>query len=96
MQPSQLSLVDWRRQVSEIYAAVRDDPDHEAAHARWRQARDRLFREHPQRPLLDDDPLRETGLPYWPYDPAMRFEATCCPRRPKSGSSRPGTTGRWR
>jgi uncharacterized protein (DUF1684 family) len=74
MHQSQLSLVDWRRRVSEMYAAVRDDPDHEGAHARWRAERDVLFREHPQTPLLDDDPLRETGLPYWPYDPAMRFE----------------------
>ena len=74
MQPSQLSLVDWRRQVNEMYADVRRDPDHAGAHARWRQARDRLFREHPQTPLVADDPLHETGLPYWPYDPAMRFE----------------------
>jgi uncharacterized protein (DUF1684 family) len=79
MQPSQLSLVDWRRQVNEMYAAVRDDPDHERAHRRWRRDRDRLFREHPQTPLLEDDPLRETGLPYWPYDPAMRFEAPLLP-----------------
>lgn len=79
MQPPQLSLVDWRRQVNEMYAAVRDDPDHARAHARWRQARDRLFREHPQTPLMEDDPLRETGLPYWPYDPAMRFEAALLP-----------------
>ena len=83
MQPSQLSLVDWRRQVNEMYAAVRDDPDHERAHARWRQARDRLFREHPQTPLMADDPLRETGLPYWPYDPAMRFEAVLLPVEPE-------------
>ena len=79
MQPSQLSLVDWRRRVNEMYAAVRDDPDHEGAHARWRQARDQLFHEHPQTPLLEDDPLHETGLPYWPYDPAMRFEAALLP-----------------
>jgi hypothetical protein len=32
-----------------------------------------LFRTHPQSPLTDDDPLRETGLPIWPYDPALRF-----------------------
>ena len=83
MQPSQLSLVDWRRRVNEMYAAVRDDPDHEGAHARWRQARDQLFREHPQTPLLADDPLRETGLPYWPYDPAMRFETTLLSAEPQ-------------
>ena len=36
--------------------------------------RDRLFRTHPQSPLTPEDPLRETGLPYWPYDPELRFE----------------------
>ena len=79
MADSKLTLVDWRRQVNEMYAAVRDDNDHAAAHERWMSHRDRLFRDHPQTPLMDDDPLRETGLPYWPYDPAMRFEATLLP-----------------
>jgi uncharacterized protein (DUF1684 family) len=23
--------------------------------------------------LPDDDPLRDSGLPYWPYDPTLRF-----------------------
>lgn len=82
---SKLTLVDWRRQVNEMYAAVRDDPDPEAAHARWRLDRDRLFRDHPQTPLTDDDPLRKTGLPYWDYDPAMRFEAAL---QPKDGEDR--------
>ena len=76
MADSALTLVDWRRQVNEMYAAVRTDPDHASAHERWRLDRDRLFRDHPQTPLTDDDPLRDTGLPYWPYDPTMRFEAT--------------------
>ena len=39
----------------------------------WRAGRDELFRNHPQSPLLDDDPIRETGVPYWPYDPDLRF-----------------------
>jgi len=69
-----LTLVDWRRRVNESYADVRAEPDHAAGHARWRATRDELFRTHPQTPLLDDDPLRETGLPYWPYDPALRFD----------------------
>ena len=75
MEPSALTLVDWRHQVSDLYAAVRADVDPEAGHARWRAGRDRLFREHPQSPLAADDPLRTTGLPYWPYDPALRLEA---------------------
>ncbi|MEO6605307.1 MAG: DUF1684 domain-containing protein [Aeromicrobium sp.] len=79
MADSKLSLVDWRRQVNEMYAAVRADSDHAGAHERWRMDRDRLFRYHPQTPLMDDDPLRETGLPYWPYDPALRLDVEMKP-----------------
>jgi uncharacterized protein (DUF1684 family) len=70
-----LELVDWRRQVQALYAAVRAEPDPATGHARWRAGRDHLFREHPQSPLVPDDPLRDTGLPYWPYDPALRIVA---------------------
>jgi uncharacterized protein (DUF1684 family) len=70
----ELELADWRRQVSELYAAVRAEDDPTEGHARWRSGRDRLFRTHPQSPLPPGDPLRETGLPYWPYDPSLRFE----------------------
>jgi len=56
-----------------MYAAVRSEPDPETAHARWRAERDELFRTHPQSPLLADDPLRRSGLPYWPYRPELRF-----------------------
>lgn len=68
-----LELVDWRRRVAELYARVRATADPQAAHAMWRTERDRLFRMHPQSPLLPGDPLRESGLSYWPYDPALRF-----------------------
>lgn len=43
------------------------------AHAVWRAGRDRMFTNHPQSPLAAEDPLRTTGLPYWPYDPRFRF-----------------------
>ena len=68
-----LELAQWRRQVNELYAAVRAEPEPERGHARWRAGRDELFRAHPQSPLGADDPLRASGLPYWPYDPALRF-----------------------
>jgi len=68
-----LQLTNWRRTVAELYADVRAEPDPESAHALWRAGRDTLFRTHPQSPLTEDDPLRETGLPFWPYDPALRF-----------------------
>ena len=74
-----LSLLDWRRRVSAMYARVRDTADPAQAHGAWRAARDELFRHHPQSPLLPDDPLRATGLPYWPYDPALRFEVPMTP-----------------
>jgi uncharacterized protein len=74
-----LELADWRRRVSELYAAVRAQDDPERGHARWRAGRDALFREHPQSPLPPRDPLRATGLPYWPYDPRLRFTLPLLP-----------------
>jgi uncharacterized protein (DUF1684 family) len=71
---AKLELASWRREVSELYAAVRAEDKPESAHALWRGRRDELFRTHPQSPLPPGDPLRTAGLPYWPYDPALRFE----------------------
>jgi uncharacterized protein (DUF1684 family) len=78
---AELELADWRRRVAELYTAVRAADSPEAGHALWRAGRDALFRTHPQSPLLPGDRLRETGLPYWPYDPDLRFEL---PLRPIS------------
>ncbi len=77
-----LTLVDWRIRVSDLYAQVRADDDPERGHATWRAGRDELFRTHPQSPLPPGDPLRETGLPYWPYDPAWRFTLPLVPVEP--------------
>ncbi len=74
MNTPELELADYRRRAAALYQAVRAEPDPEQAHARWRSGRDELFRSHPQSPLPPGDPLRETGLPYWPYDPSLRFE----------------------
>ena len=76
---NELDLADWRRRVSALYAAVRAEADPAAGHALWRAGRDALFREHPQSPLRPDDPLRETGLPCWPYDPDLRFRVPLAP-----------------
>ena len=73
-QAAELELADWRRRVSGLYAAVRAQGSPRDGHALWRAGRDQLFRDHPQSPLLPADPLRRTGLPYWPYDPDLRFE----------------------
>ncbi len=71
---AELELADWRRRVAELYAAVRADADPERAHARWRQERDELIGKHPQSPVPPGDIIRSTGIPYWPYDPRLRFE----------------------
>jgi uncharacterized protein (DUF1684 family) len=78
---TELELADWRRRVSELYAAVRAEPSPERGHALWRAGRDELLREHPQSPLEPGDPLRATGLPVWPYDPRLRFSLPLVPLR---------------
>ncbi|MGZ4294642.1 MAG: DUF1684 domain-containing protein [Solirubrobacteraceae bacterium] len=76
---AEFALVDWRRRVAALYAAVRAEAAPAAAHALWRAGRDELMREHPQSPLLPGDELRRSGIPYWPYDPALRFELELTP-----------------
>jgi uncharacterized protein (DUF1684 family) len=70
-----LELAGWRRAVAELYGEVRREPEPERGHEIWRTGRDELFRRHPQSPLPPHDPLRESGLPYYAYDPSLRFEA---------------------
>src|SRR4051812_29892275 len=70
----ELDLAHWRREVSELYAGVRAEADPAGAHRLWTAGRDHLLRDHLQSPLLPDDPLRRTGVPYWRYDPELRFE----------------------
>jgi hypothetical protein len=69
----ELALVDWRRRVAALYEALRAEADPAVAHALWRRGRDALMREHPESPLPPGDALRRTGVPYWPYDPELRF-----------------------
>lgn len=75
----ELDLLDWRRTVAAIYAEVRAEPDPRRAHDLWRRGRDELFRHHRQSPLPPDDPLRDTGLPYFPYDERFRVDVDLQP-----------------
>jgi uncharacterized protein (DUF1684 family) len=73
-----LSLLDYRRRVSALYAEIRaSDPP--AGHALWRRARDELFRSHPQSPFSPETRAMFGALEYYPYDPALRFFATVTP-----------------
>jgi uncharacterized protein (DUF1684 family) len=70
----ELDLADYRREVSDLYAKVRDvslPPEH-----RWeafRRGRDQLFGTHPQSALSAAQKETFSGLDYFPYDPAYRF-----------------------
>ena len=88
-----LELAGWRRSVQALYQRVRAEDSPEAAHALWRAGRDELFRTHPQSPLPAGDPLRTTGLPYWPYDPSLRWTLTIEPSEsPLRRSAATGST----
>lgn len=64
-------LLDWRRRVADLYAAVRAADDPATAWRRWRRGRDRLFATHPQSPIEDLGAFE--GLRYFDHDPAWRL-----------------------
>ena len=70
-----LSLLDWKRQIHELYAGIRSETEPPRAWQRWRDCRDRLFRDHPQSPLPADRRASFDGLSYFPYDEAARVIA---------------------
>lgn len=74
-----LALWDWRRRVAALYADVRAERDPKAAWWRWRESRDRLFREHPQSPLEPVQRASFRGLSYGDYDPRLRFAVVLDP-----------------
>jgi uncharacterized protein (DUF1684 family) len=74
-----LDLLDWKRQIFALYAAVRDDDDPSHAWTRWVSKRNRLFLEHPQTPLTADARAGFDGLQYFGYDPQMRVIGTVEP-----------------
>jgi uncharacterized protein len=64
-----LELLDWKRRVFSLYAAVRAlEP--EAGWRLWRETRDELFRSHPQSPRPG-----YADLDYYDYDPSARVLA---------------------
>jgi len=74
-----LELLDWRRQVAELFADLRQRPADETTLAWFRKQKDRLFKEHPQSPIPAADRPNFAGLNYWPFDPTLRVEAHFVP-----------------
>lgn len=75
MSESYIQLADYRRLVSGIYSQVRDSKmDPQERWLKFRTARDRLIRTHPQTPLSNDQANEFTSLRYYPYNHNLRFE----------------------
>jgi hypothetical protein len=74
-----LELMDWKRRVLAMYAEVRAGGGDAAACPAFRAARDGLFRDHPQSPLLPEARAAFTGVPWFAHDPAWRAEAVLEP-----------------
>lgn len=70
-----MALLDWRRKVAAVYAAVRANPDPAAAHVIWQQARNDLLASHPESPIPATERATFTGVPVAPYNPGLRFVA---------------------
>jgi hypothetical protein len=82
-----LELADWRRRISDLYAAVRTEAasDPERAWRLWRETREVLYRTHPQSPLPATHRADFTAR-HWPYDERYRVEATV--ESPPEGEAR--------
>jgi len=89
-----LSLLDWKRRIFDLYRTVRAHDDPRAAWTLWRETRDVLFKTHPQSPIPEESRPAFAGVPYYDYDPSMRFTVSLVPadeERYDITSSRDGT-----
>ncbi len=73
---SVLDELDWRREVTRLYTAVRLERSPAVAHGGWVTARDRLLAEHPCSPA---DREGFPGLDVPDHDPAWRAEVPVLP-----------------
>jgi uncharacterized protein (DUF1684 family) len=93
--PTWLDLYDYRRRVTALYQkrelreTTGDDPA--AIWDNWRKERDWLFKEHPQSALGAADRATFTGLRYFPYDLALRVEATLTPQPAQGAEELPSS-----
>jgi hypothetical protein len=70
-------LWDYRRRVFDLYRQVREGEPGQTTWQAWREARDQLFREHPQSPIEDRRSFQ--GLDYFAHDPGWRTVGTFTP-----------------
>ncbi|GAC1535303.1 MAG: hypothetical protein NVS3B12_17170 [Acidimicrobiales bacterium] len=70
-----LTLLGWRRCVSDLYAEIRATPEPIQAHQIWQETRDHLLRTHPDSPVPASQRSSYGGAPLYPYASSLRFEA---------------------
>lgn len=68
-----LALLDWRRKIAELYAAVRASVDPHAGWEHWVRTRRELFHEHPQSPVPEPERAMFPGPHVYPYQPGWRI-----------------------
>jgi uncharacterized protein (DUF1684 family) len=68
-----VSLLDWKRSITGLYAKVRASPDERAAWRQWQDTRARLFREHSQSPVPEPERAGYSGPHLYDYDPSWRL-----------------------
>ncbi|GAA2173821.1 hypothetical protein GCM10009846_17310 [Agrococcus versicolor] len=88
-----LDIVDWRRRVFALYAAVRAAASPQAGHDLWRTERDALLTTHPASPVLADERDRAIGADVAPYDSAWRFTCALEPSDGERWDVETGTDG---
>jgi uncharacterized protein len=77
-----LSLLDWRREIADLYGEIRATPDKSAGWRRWQEARVRLFRAHTESPVPADERPAYTGPHVYDYDPEWCLTASVEPVEP--------------
>lgn len=78
MTSSLLTLANWRREISELYAYVRQVAVHDPARAAavFRAQRDHIFKHHVDSPIEAQMRTDYPGVSYFDYDPAWRVMGT--------------------
>lgn len=78
-----LDLLDWKRRVFGLYAGIRTSDSPVAAWRMWVNAREHLFRKHPQSPISPGSRANWTG-DYYDYDDRYRVLAEVVDAEPES------------
>lgn len=93
MSHPRLELMEWKRRVLSMYAEVRVGGGEPGACRAFRDARDALFRDHPQSPLLPAARAEFEGVPHFPHRADLRVEAVLEPDREGAELVIPTSTG---